>query len=247
MRMLSKRYDFFGTQINATNLKESTEFLLQYSYENVGYVSFPDSSVVAAAQSDKNLREILNNAILTLPDGMPSAMYGKWKGHKQVSPVSGYWLCKNLLNTELTHYFLGSTEEKLKKIESEIKLSFPKARVLGYSSPDFHDKIYFEEGNLLEKELKTINNLKPDLIWVGLSSPKQDYLIKHHVPKLQYGIMLGIGGVFDYLSGDVKKSPEWVKKLGLRWVWRVMKEPKRLGPKYWMTIKVFTSLVFKKN
>lgn len=241
--MIDRRYDFLGVRINATNLKETTEFLLHYNYGQVGYVSFPDSSVVASAQKNEDLREILNQSILTVPDGMPSAFYGWWKGFKNVSTVSGYWLCQNLLNSNLTHYFLGSTEEKLKNIQAEINENFPRARVLAYCAPPFHEKDYFELGNLLAWELKEINQLKPDLIWVGLSSPKQDYLMKYHAPNLHHGIMLGVGGVFDYLSGDVKKSPEWIKKMGLRWLWRVFKEPKRLGPKYWMTIKVFSFVI----
>lgn len=240
---IKDRYDFFGIKINATNLKDTTEFLLQYNYNEVGYISFPDSSVVAMAQKDNQLQGILNQSTLTLPDGKPSALYAKLKGYNHVSTVSGYWLCENLLKSEKTHYFLGSTEEKLKKIQMQIEKKYPSARVLGYKAPPFVGLDFFEKGMFLEHELDEINRLKPDLIWIGLSSPKQDYLIKTHAPKLNHGLMLGVGGVFDYLSGEVTKSPEWIKKIGLRWLWRLTKEPGRLGPKYWMTIKTFTTLL----
>lgn len=244
--MTGERFDFLGTHINATNLEETTSFLKTYDYTRAGYVSFPDSSVIATAHSNAQLKAILNNSLLTVPDGKPSELYAKLQGYKKVSTVSGYWLCRNLFRSDLTHYFLGSTEDKLKKIVAGIREEFPEAKILGYRSPAFHDVQFFQEGNILQQELDEINRLKPDLIWIGLGSPKQDFLMSHHVPKLRHGIMLGVGGVFDYLSGDVKKSPEWVKKAGLRWLWRLAKEPGRLGGKYGNTVKVFSAILFRK-
>jgi len=246
--MKIERFDFFGTQINAINQDECIDFLKNYDYQNNGYVSFPDSSVVASAQDNAELQSVLNNAVLTLPDGKPSELYAKMKGFKNVTTVSGYWVCKNLLNSNLSHYFLGSTDDKLNKIQTMIKDEYPNAKVLGYSSPPFEPVNFFKEGNILKEEIKKINEVSPDLIWIGLSSPKQDFLMKHHTKHLNRGLMLGVGGVFDYLSGEVKKSPEWVKKIGLRWLWRLALEPRRLGLKYWITVKVlFMSIISGKN
>lgn len=244
--MISERFEFLGTRINATNLEETTMFLKTYDYSKTGYVSFPDSSVIASAKNNERLRAILNGALLTLPDGKPSELYARLKGHKKVSTVSGYWLTKKLLESHLTHYFLGSSDEKLRKIIMNIRKEFPSAKISGYRAPGFHDIKFFEEGNLLQDELQEINSLKPDLIWIGIGSPKQDFLMDSHLSHLQHGVMLGVGGVFDYLSGDVKKSPEWVKKLGMRWLWRLAKEPKRLSGKYAMTFKIFITLFFQK-
>ena len=243
---IQRRFEFLGIGINATNLEATTAFLAQYDFSKVGYVSFPDSSVIAAAQEDRHLQGILNNSLLTLPDGKPSEFYARLKGYKNVSTVSGFWLSKNLFQTSLTHYILGSTEAKLEKIVGMIKREFPAARIIGYGSPPFHEVQYFKEGNILTDELDEINRLQPDLIWVGLSSPKQDFLMGSHVTRLKHGILLGVGGVFDYLAGDIKKSPEWVKKIGLRWLWRLVVEPTRLGPKYGMTLWIFSKVVLKK-
>lgn len=241
-----KRFNFFDTLINATNPDEVTDFLRTYDYSKANYIAFPDSSVVAAAQQDADLRSILNSSLLTLPDGKPSEFFARINGYKNVSTVSGFWLCKRLLKTDLKHYFLGSSEDKLNKIRTVIKDEFPDANVVGYHSPPFHDISFFKAGNTLQNALDEINRLQPDLIWIGISSPKQDYLMRSHLPGLHHGVMLGVGGVFDYLSGDVKKSPEWVKKIGLRWLWRLAKEPKRLGSKYLLTMRVFLRLIFKK-
>jgi N-acetylglucosaminyldiphosphoundecaprenol N-acetyl-beta-D-mannosaminyltransferase len=244
--MMTERFEFLGVHINATNLVETATFLKAYDFNKPAYVSFPDSSVLASAKDNPGLKEILNRAMLTLPDGKPSELYARLKGHKNVSTVSGYWLSKELFRSDLTHYFLGSTEEKLKKIITNVRAEFPSVNIAGYRSPDFHDIKFFEDGNLLSQELAEINALKPDLIWIGIGSPKQDFLMRSHTPHLKHGVMLGVGGVFDYLSGDVKKSPEWVKKIGMRWLWRLAKEPKRLSGKYAMTFKIFITLFFQK-
>jgi len=240
------RYKFLGTWINATNLCETIDLLKNHQFTNGGYVCFPDSSVLTRANGNKNLQNVLNNSILTLPDGKPAEFYARLKGYKNVSTVSGYWLCKNLLDTNLTHFFLGSTQERLTKIKQGIELSHPKAKVIGYRSMAFRTSEFFQNGRIQKDVIEELNNLKPDLIWVGLSSPKQDFLMKFYAPMLNHGIMLGIGGVFDYLSGDVLKSPEWIKIIGLRWVWRLVREPKRLGPKYGKTIYLFAVAFFNK-
>src|ERR1700760_257860 len=106
---ISKRFNFFDTHINATNLEEVEDFLNHYNYSKTGYICFPDSSVVATAQDDRGLQNILNSSLLTLPDGKPSEFFARKQGYKNVSTVSGFWLCKRLLKTNLKHYFLGSS------------------------------------------------------------------------------------------------------------------------------------------
>jgi len=170
-----------------------------HQYSNTGYVCFPDSSVLTSANENGKLRNILNNSLFTLPDGKPSELYARIKGYKHVSTVSGYWLCKSLLDTELTHYFLGSIPERLVKIKHEIELNHPKANVFGYRSLPFQSIEFFKKGKIQKEAIEEINALKPNLIWIGLSSPKQDFLMKFYSPLLNQGIMLGIGGGFRLL------------------------------------------------
>lgn len=243
---MMERFVFFGVHVNVANLQMVVEEILNYDFSKTGYVSFPDAYVITQAAKDEALREILNNSFLTVPDGKMTELYAWKKGYSNVSTVSGYWLCKNLLTSDLTHYFLGSTVERINKIKDNIETNFPEAKVLGYSSAPFNPFSFFKNGNILKNELDDINKLQPDLIWVGLSSPKQDFLMKHHVPLLKHGIMLGVGAVFDYLSGDVKKSPEWIKKIGLRWLWRFFKEPKRMLSKDMAIFKMLFILIFGK-
>lgn len=239
-----EKFDFFGVSISATNLSDTITLINSYDFSQPNYVCFPDTYVVALSQKKETLQTILNNALLTLPDGKPSVIFGKKQGHKNIDTVSGYWLCKAFLDSSLSHYFLGSTEERLQKMMTRIGELHPKAQIAGYSSPSFVTEQEAFTTTPFQDEFEKINTLKPDLIWIGMSSPKQDYVMHNHLPLLKHGLMLGVGGVFDYLSGEVEKSPEWVKRIGLRWLWRLAKEPKRLGPKYGFAIKIFFKLLF---
>lgn len=233
-------FNFFDVQIANTNINETKNKIENYLFTNPSYILFPDAYVIALSQKNKFLKSILNKSYLTLPDGKPSAIMGRKKGLQHIEPVSGYWLSKALLDTSLSHYFLGSTPERLKKLKNRIELNFPKANVLGYTAPRFVTENEVKFGVVLKEEFKKINALKPDLIWIGISSPKQDYIMHHHLPLLKHGLMLGVGGVFDYLSGDVKKSPEWIKRIGMRWAWRLGKEPKRMWGKYFFVFKTLS-------
>ncbi len=232
-----KSFDFFGVNIADVNIDMAKEIITNNDFSIPNYISFPDAYVVSLCQTNNHLKSILNNSLLTLPDGKPSAIMGKKKGMRHIESVSGYWLCKELLDTRLSHFFLGSTPQRLEKLKQHLKEQHPHANIKGFSSPKFISEVEADLGIVFKNEFDKINELKPDLIWVGMSSPKQDYIIYNHLPVLQHGLMLGVGGVFDYLSNEINKSPEWIKKIGLRWAWRLVKEPGRLWNKYLYTIR----------
>lgn len=244
MRM-QETFTFTEITIAALDLATVTERIKNYPYNTSAHVAFPDASVLAMAQQDPQLKDILNKTWLTLPDGKPLEMVGRRFGFKKVRSISGYWLSRNLLQSELTHYFYGSTPEVLETMKRKFLEVFPDAKILGFKSPPFVDQNDLATDEQIIADLKEINSLSPHLLWVGLSSPKQDYLIHHHLHRLDATICLGIGGVFDYLSGRVEKSPEWVKKLGLRWLWRLLSEPKRLWRKY-LQVFQFVAIPFVK-
>lgn len=232
-----EKFNFFGIGISATNLDDTISLIKAYDFSLPDYVCFPDTYVVAISLKNDKLQSILNNALLTLPDGKPSVIFGRKQGFKNIDTVSGYWLCKALLDSSLSHYFLGSTEVRLQKMMKRIEEMHPKARIAGFSSPSFVMEQEAMTTKPFRDEFEKINKIKPDLIWIGMSSPKQDYIMHNHLPMLKQGLMLGVGGVFDYLSGEISKSPEWIKKIGMRWAWRLAKEPGRMWSKYFYVFR----------
>lgn len=238
---MSKRFNFLGTSISVINPGEARNQVLAYPYLQPGYVCFPDASVVKDATQDALLTTILNNSYLTMPDGKPSQIAARLQGHHEVTTVSGFYLCQSLLNTKLTHFFYGGDEASLRNIRNAIETSYPDAKVLGYKAPPFVTLNEIQANPLIKQDFEAINKLQPDIIWIGISSPKQDYLMHFHHKQLDKSLLMGIGGAMLYFSDSTLKSPEWIKKIGMRWAYRLAKEPGRLGKKYSSTFRFLLS------
>jgi len=153
------------------------------------------------------------------------------KGHKNINNVSGYWLMENYLQTNYTHYFYGCDDDTLEKLKHNVEHKHSNAKILGYKAPPFVDIDEITMSEQLSKDFKEINKVKPDFIWIGISSPKQDYLMNFYVNHIDHGVLIGVGAVFLYQAGLINKGPEWIKKLGLRWFVRFIQEPVRMWEK----------------
>ncbi|WP_276481350.1 WecB/TagA/CpsF family glycosyltransferase [Paraflavitalea pollutisoli] len=235
---MNNRFDFLGVHISIINPSAAVDAISKYDFRSPSYVSFPDASVIKEAHGNPLLTNILNSSFLTMPDGKPSQVVARLKGHKSVSTVSGFHLCKALLQKNtLTHYFYGGDEATLGKLKNNLEREFPNAKILGYKSPPFVAADQIATSPQLKQDISEINALQPDIVWIGISSPKQDYLIHHYHQHFTKSLMMGVGGVFLYLADESLKSPEWVKKMGLRWAYRLSKEPARLWPKYYATFR----------
>ena len=239
-----QRIDFIGTRFSITNPEDAFRFLEGYDCTQTGYVCFPDLFVISKAAEDPLLQKILNNSLLTVPDGKPLEFWAKMKGYSQTRTVSGYWLIRSLLKTSHTHFFYGGNAETTERMRKNLMREFPDARILGYASPPFLNLLEIEGNGTILKDLQDIAELKPDFIWIGISSPTQEYLMHFFTPGLQHGVLLGVGGVFDYISGDHKKSPEWIKTIGLRWLYRMVQAPRRLWKKYHYILRTMTRVPF---
>jgi N-acetylglucosaminyldiphosphoundecaprenol N-acetyl-beta-D-mannosaminyltransferase len=228
-----RRISALGIEINPTNLHEIASFIAENDRNRPAYICLPDTSVAASAYNDNKLFQVLQQALLVLPDGLPLVMVLRIKGFKNATTISGYWLIKELIKTNLSHYFYGATENTCRMLTERLKAEVPTCRIVGFNSPPFEDLQNIEENNAIREDIARINLLRPDIIWIGISSPKQDYLMYHHYRLLEHGIMIGVGGVFDYLAGTHKISPEWIKKAGFRWLFRLLQDPGRLWNKYY--------------
>ncbi len=240
--MAMNKFPIFNVQLSEINLEKAFIVLDKKEIPTPSYVLFPDLSVLSEATINPKLADIIRHASLAMPDGKPSEVIAKLKGYRNVSTVSGYKLIKRLLTeSDRTHYFYGSTKEKIEHMKQNLlELDPSSKKVLGFREAPFVELNDIEFSSELKSDLMEINKLKPDFVWIGLSSPKQDYLLHHHHAILTNSYTLGVGGVFDYLSGKVQISPEWIKKIGMRWFYRLIKEPKRLFPKY---KKIATNLI----
>ena len=128
------------------------------------------------------------------------------------------------------HFFYGSTEETLEKLQRTLEKDYPGVQVAGMYSPPF--RVLSDEEN--QEIIQMINNADADFVWIGLGAPKQEKWMAAHKWKIK-GLMVGVGAAFDYLAGNIDRAPMWMQKANLEWLYRLLQEPKRLFKRYFYT------------
>lgn len=215
------------------------------------YVTYTNVHVIATANHDSRLKDALANASIVSPDGMPVVWAAKILGYVDIEKCSGPDMMKLILEESLkakkSHYFYGSTEENLKRLKAHLEAQYPGIMIKGFCAPPFRELSDDEDRKIVEE----INRIKPDYIWVGLGAPKQEIWMVEHYKRIDHGVMFGVGAAFNFLSGSLKRAPKWMQTLGLEWLYRLFREPKKLWKRYLRTNSVFTlyllRLLFTKN
>ena len=140
-------------------------------------------------------------------------------------------IIKDSIEKKKTHYFYGGkNEDVLIKIRNNLTNRYPQIRIAGMYSPPFRDLTEEEDKKICDE----INKLKPDYVWVGIGQPRQDYWIEKHKTLLINTTILGVGAAFDFFAGTLDRAPGRIQKLGLEWLYRFIKEPKRLWKRYFL-------------
>lgn len=207
----------------------------------------PVNCIVWAA-SNIELQKIYNDSDLTLCDGVPLLWIAKFLGTPLSGRVTGLDLfplyVEECYKKGFSFFLLGAKEgvgEYLKKIFEE---KFPGIKIVGVYSPPFAEKFSDEEN---QKMITMINAVKPNVLWVSLTAPKQDIWIYEHFDQLDVNIAIGVGGAFEVTAGLIKRSPKWMQKAGLEWFYRFLKEPRRLFRRYFIEAPKIFYLVLKQK
>ncbi len=209
------------------------------------YVCVPNAFVAVQANHDPELLNIINNAHIVIPDGMPLVWYSKTFKSKLPARIDGFkffYEFSKLANQKgYSYYFLGAeSEDILIRIKERLDKEFKNIEVKGLYCPPFMENFSNEVNDLI---VEKINRAKPDILWVGLSAPKQEKWIYENFGKLDIKMAAGIGAVFNFYSGAVKRAPIWMQRVGLEWLFRAFSEPKRLLGKYLVNNTKFLALV----
>ena len=197
-----------------------------------GYICVTGVHGVMEAQDDEAFRKILNHAFLCTPDGMPMVWMGKIHRHPEMRRVYGPDLmldvCAWSEKNPCRHFFYGGAPDVAPLLAEKLKARFPKMEIAGTFTPPFRPLNPEEESQLIEK----IRAAKPDIMWVGLSTPRQEKFMAEFLPKLDVTLMIGVGAAFNFHSGLVKQAPRWMQRSGLEWFHRLSQEPGRLAKRY---------------
>jgi N-acetylglucosaminyldiphosphoundecaprenol N-acetyl-beta-D-mannosaminyltransferase len=197
-----------------------------------GYICVTGVHGIMEAQRDHTLLDIYREAFLVVPDGMPMVWMGRSQGLHQMDRVFGPDLMSMLLQEEIfggrTHFLYGGAPGVAEDLSRRLRSRCPKARIVGTYTPPFRP-LNPEEGS---EFIQQVSSLRPDIIWVGLSTPTQEKFMAEYLSVLDTILMVGVGAAFDYQTGRIKDSPLWVKRAGLQWVHRLFQDPRRLWKRY---------------
>lgn len=241
-------FNILGIKITPfSSYKETYDKILFALFSNNSsmFVTVNNVHTITEALRNTKYKEIINNSFLSLTDGKPLSIIAKLKGIRNITRIFGPTFMEKTLDwgqkDGLKHFFFGSSEETLNKMLKNISLKYPNAKIVGHFSPPFKDRFSEEENNFF---IKIMNESGADLFWIGLGAPKQEIWMYENYKKLNKGIMIGIGAGFDYLAGNIKHAPEWMKNASLEWLYRLIQEPKRLWKRYLVTNTLFLFNVF---
>jgi N-acetylglucosaminyldiphosphoundecaprenol N-acetyl-beta-D-mannosaminyltransferase len=228
-----KRVNVLGVGISVLNLPSAVDAIAGAVRERrKGYICVRDAHGVMLAQRDATFRRILNEAFLCTPDGMPMVWMGKLHGHREMSRVYGPDLmlevCAWSEKNSCRHFLFGGVPGVAEELRDRLTARFPKLQVVGCYTPPFRPLNAAEEKDLSEM----IRAAQPDILWVGLSTPKQEKFMVEFLPKLDVTLMIGVGAAFDFHAGRVRQAPRWMQRSGLEWLFRMACEPRRLGKRY---------------
>jgi N-acetylglucosaminyldiphosphoundecaprenol N-acetyl-beta-D-mannosaminyltransferase len=227
------RANVLGVGISAINMAQALSLFESWLGNGVkGYVCVTGVHGVMEAQKDPSFRRILNESLLTTPDGMPMVWVGKLEGFKKMGRVFGpdlmYGVCRLSVPSGYSHFFYGGRPGVAEQLKARLTNAIPGLTVAGTYTPPFGPLNPQEEARLFDLVAQT----KPDIFWVGLSTPKQERFMAEYADKIQTKIMVGVGAAFDLHAGLIKDAPGWVKSSGLQWVHRLMQDPFRLWSRY---------------
>ncbi len=197
-----------------------------------GYVCVTGVHGVMESQGDAELRAILNQAFLCVPDGMPTVWVGRMQGHRQMRRVYGpdfmMAMCRRSRLGGFRHFLYGGAPGVAQQLKRRLESLMPWLRIVGTYTPPYGPLSAEQEAELFA----AVQGSKPDILWVGLSTPKQERFMAHYCGRLDVKLMAGVGAAFDLHAGLKRDAPEWMKRCGLQWLHRLGQEPRRLGPRY---------------
>ncbi|WP_373207922.1 WecB/TagA/CpsF family glycosyltransferase [Clostridium paraputrificum] len=197
------------------------------------YLVTPNVDHIVRLEEDKEFQRIYQNADLILTDGMPLVWISKYLGNPIKEKVSGSDLfpkvCELANNKGYKMFLLGAAEGVAKKAACKLREKYVNIDIVGTYSPQygFEEEIYE-----INKIIDIINSCRPDILVVGLGAPKQEKFIYKYKETLNVPISLALGATIDFEAGNVKRAPKWMSNNGLEWLYRLIKEPRRMFKRY---------------
>lgn len=234
--------NILGVNISNVNTDSAVSKSLELLDKEGKHLVFtPNSNLAVKAIEDKNFAEVLNSSSLSVPDGMPLVLISRFFGTPLQQKVSGssYFINSLRAFAEKGHsiYFFGGKEQVLKKVVNRIKSEVPDVKIQGFYSPP----MYFERSDVtLAESLSVLRQNPADVLYVAASGGRGEEFLAKHIEMIPFKVAIQVGAAFDFYSGEAKPMPDFMKKAGLGWLFRMMISPKRMFQRYFLhDIRIF--------
>ena len=246
----SVKVDICGIKVDKYSFDEVVDKIIDraVSKRSPKYVVTPNAQHIVTLQKDNLFRKIYQNAFLTVPDGVSLLWAAKLFNTPLSERVTGIdlfeRLCQNSAEIGLKIFLLGGRPGATQKATDTLKKRYPNIQIVGTYCPPYG---FESDQSELEKINFAILSVKPDILFVGLGAPKQEYWIYKNYQNLNVPVSLGIGVSFELVSGMVQRAPKFMQEIGLEWLFRLIVEPRRLWKRYLVGNTIFILLVLKQK
>lgn len=228
------RIKFLNTEVDNLTMDEAIckidELIIN---KKPSYVVTPNVDHIVKLENDLEFKEVYKNADLILTDGMPLIWISKLKKTPIKEKVSGSDLfpkvCELASKKKYKVFLLGAAEGVALKASENLRKKFTGLDIVGVYSPSYG---FENDEHEIKKIINMINELKPDILAVGLGAPKQEKFLYRYKDELKVPVSLAIGASIDFEAGNVVRAPKWMQKSGLEWFFRLCKEPRRMFKRY---------------
>lgn len=225
---LQEKITILGVKIDNITLEESGEItkkLIEKSNKSCKIIVAPNTEFIMKAQKDKEFFDILKQAELSTPDSVGITLGAKLQNKKLKERIPGQAYFREVFRVAekegWTIYLLGGKDDIPIKAKEKLEKDFPKAKIVGV-----HEGFFEKDSE--EYVIEEINKLQPNILFVAMGAPKQEKWIYNNRNKLKVDVAAGQGGTFDYEAGKIRRAPIVFQKLGIEWLWRLIRQPSRI-------------------
>lgn len=236
-----------GIRFARSSIDEATTLICNLSQSNhSGHdVHLLNAYSLALAERDSTYRDCLEGASINFPDGKPLSILTKFS-REPLGHVRGPSFFESVMdegrNFGVRHFLLGTTEETLELLSAALRGRYPGVEIVGTLSPAFRSLTQSE----IEQQDLIIRATSPDIVWVGLGTPKQDFEARRLARENGF-LSIAIGAAFDFSAGTKRESPAWINRLGAEWIYRFASEPRRLWRRYFFGNFIFLWSITKRG
>jgi N-acetylglucosaminyldiphosphoundecaprenol N-acetyl-beta-D-mannosaminyltransferase len=235
-----KRFRVRGIDVAVLDLASAADLIEELATTARGaYVTVTGAHGIVESVYSEQVLQAHKQAALVLPDGMPLVWLGRLLGFTAIDRVYGPDLMESVFSRrelrELRHFFYGSTPDVIDRLASIIRARFGEFNLIGTHCPPVRPMGFDED----EEVITHIRQLRPQIVWVALSTPKQELWLAKHMQRIGSGVGVGVGAAFDLVSGTTRQAPVWIQRSGFEWMFRLMVEPRRLLRRYLFIVPRF--------